>query len=114
MNLRENIGIFWRDLKYALRSLAGAKGLTITVILTLALGIGANSAIFTVVNTVLLRPLRFPQPDRLLMIREVDTRRRAAQKSLPRRPTRRLPDQKNGAGTLTQCPPRATRRFRLL
>ena len=49
--------MFWRDVKYAARSLAGAKGLSITVILTLALGIGANAAIFTLVRGVLLRPL---------------------------------------------------------
>ena len=54
MDLRGAVGIFWRDVKYALRSLAGAKGLTITVVLTLAVGIGANAAIFTLVRGVLL------------------------------------------------------------
>ena len=48
---------FWNDLKFALRSLARTKGLTVTVVLTLALGIGANAAIFTLVRGVLLRPL---------------------------------------------------------
>ena len=49
--------LFLNDLKIALRSLARAKGLAITVALTLALGIGANTAIFTLVRGVLLRPL---------------------------------------------------------
>src|SRR5207344_2437166 len=56
--------------KYALRSLAAAKGLTITVVLTLALGIGANAAIFTLVRGVLLRPLVNRDEDRLIYIRQ--------------------------------------------
>ena len=70
MNLGEAAGVFWRDVKYALRSLAGAKGLTITVIVTLALGIGANAAIFTLVRGVLLRPLVNRGEDRLIYIRQ--------------------------------------------
>jgi putative ABC transport system permease protein len=58
------------DLKFALRSLARAKGLTFTVVLTLALGIGANAAIFSVVRGVLLRPLVNRDQDRLLYIRQ--------------------------------------------
>ncbi len=57
-------------IKYAVRSLAGAKGLTITVVLTLALGIGANAAIFTLVRGVLLRPLVNRDEDRLIYIRQ--------------------------------------------
>src|SRR6202021_542929 len=62
--------IFPRDLKYALRSLASAKGLAITVVLTLALGIGANAAIFTLVRGVLLRPLVNRDESRLIYIRQ--------------------------------------------
>src|SRR5438067_5608259 len=58
------------DLKFALRSLARAKGLTFTVVATLALGIGANAAIFSVVRGVLLRPLVNRDEDRLLYIRQ--------------------------------------------
>ncbi|MGC2281098.1 MAG: ABC transporter permease [Candidatus Acidiferrales bacterium] len=59
-----------RDLKVAVRSLARTKGLAITVVLTLALGIGANAAIFSVVRGVLLRPLVNRDEDRLLYIRQ--------------------------------------------
>src|SRR5687768_10777239 len=58
------------DFRYALRSLARVKGLTITVVLTLALGIGANAAIFTIVRGVLLRPLVNRDEDRLIYIRQ--------------------------------------------
>ena len=61
---------FWNDLKFAVRSLARTKGLTITVVLTLALGIGANAAIFTLVRGVLLRPLVNRDEDRLIYIRQ--------------------------------------------
>src|SRR5262245_11163471 len=59
-----------RDIRIALRSLGRAKGLTITGIATLALGIGANTAIFSVVRSVLLRPLVNRDPDRLIYIRQ--------------------------------------------
>ena len=58
------------DLKFALRSLFRAKGLSATVVLTLALGIGANAAIFSVVRGVLLRPLANRDESRLLYIRQ--------------------------------------------
>ncbi len=58
------------DLRFALRSLARAKGLTFTVVVTLALGIGANAAIFSVVRGVLLRPLVNRDQDRLIYIRQ--------------------------------------------
>jgi putative ABC transport system permease protein len=61
---------FLHDLKFALRSLARTKGLAIAVVLTLALGIGANAAIFTLVRGVLLRPLVNRDEDRLIYIRQ--------------------------------------------
>src|ERR1700693_5176641 len=62
--------LFLQDLKVALRSLVRTKGLTITVVLTLALGIGANAAIFSLVRGVLLRPLVNRDENRLIYIRQ--------------------------------------------
>lgn len=72
--LRESIDAMARNVGYALRVLARTPGLTLTVILTLGLGIGASSAVFTVVNAILLEPLPFPDADRLVSVRQTQER----------------------------------------
>src|SRR5262245_66482214 len=62
--------MFIKELQFAFRSMARAKGLAITIVLTLALGIGANAAIFSVVRGVLLRPLINRDEGRLIYIRQ--------------------------------------------
>jgi putative ABC transport system permease protein len=58
----------WRDIRYAIRQLSKAPGFTLTIIVTLALGIGANTAIFTVDYATLLAPLPNPHPEQLVMV----------------------------------------------
>jgi predicted permease len=62
------VGSFFADLRYGLRMLRKAPGFTAVAVLTLALGIGANTAVFTVANAFLLRPLPFKDPDKLVVV----------------------------------------------
>src|SRR5678815_4860926 len=62
------MGIWWNDLRHGLRVLAKSRGFTAVAVLSLAIGIGANSAIFSVTNALLLRPLPYAHADRIAIL----------------------------------------------
>jgi putative ABC transport system permease protein len=66
--------VFWQDVRYGIRTLLGNPGFTITAVLCLALGIGLNGSIFSVVDGVLLKPFPYPDADRIVVLNAVNQR----------------------------------------
>ncbi len=65
------IEALWQDVRYALRAMRHNRTFTVVVVLTLALGIGANTAVFSVLNSVVLKPLSYPQAEELVALRQI-------------------------------------------
>jgi len=65
-----SMGSFLQDVRYGLRNLARNPGFALVAMLTLALGIGANTTIFSVINDTILKPIPFPEPDRMVLVLE--------------------------------------------
>ncbi len=78
------MGDFWKDIKHALHLFLKSPGFTIAAVSALALGIGANTAIFTVVNTVLLKPLGYPDADRIVQCELTSPNGNASIASIPK------------------------------
>jgi predicted permease len=76
MDIAQRVENGLRNLRVAARALAKAPGFTVTVVTTLALGIGANSAVFSAIDAVLLRPLPFPYADRLVRLSQINPKMR--------------------------------------
>src|ERR1051326_8073424 len=74
MDIAEGLDATLRNVRLSLRALAKSPAFTITVVLTLALGIGANSAVFSAINAVLLRPLPFPNSDRIVSVAQIQAK----------------------------------------
>src|SRR5690349_7271342 len=64
----ETLRSVWQDLRFAVRTYRRTPGIAVLAVVTLALGIGANTAVFSVVNGVLLRPLPYPSPERVGLV----------------------------------------------
>ena len=96
---REARGLPWldvlmQDLRFTLRTLRRDRAFTLVAVLILALGIGANIAVFSVVNTILLRPLPFPEPQRLVRLTAKNPHLRRILQDLLRRRHRGIPGAK--------------------